>query len=107
MEHNHPKLRDWARLSLTEALALAEKTPFNDEEADLVAADIAIQGIRVREKVKKVLIITDGLTREEIEILGFAKSETLQGALDEVLEQVPNGRVGVLPRGGDCLPYLA
>lgn len=106
MEHNHPKLKDWSKLSYKEAIELVKKTSLYDQEADLIAADVALQGIKVREKVKEVMIITSGLSQEEIDILGFVKFDNLQDAINCALKEFPDGKVGVLPRGGDCLPYL-
>ena len=58
---------------------------------------------RVREKAK-ILIITEGLSEEDIKIIGYEKFETLQEAIDYALSKNPNSKIGVLPRGGDCLP---
>ncbi|WZL72518.1 nickel-dependent lactate racemase [Clostridiaceae bacterium 35-E11] len=106
MEHNHPKLRDWAKISYQEAKDTVEKIPLEDDKADLVAADIAMANARVREKAN-ILILTDGLSDEDITILGYKKFQTLQDAVDHALKEIPDGKVGVLPRGGDCLPYLS
>ncbi|WP_127721365.1 nickel-dependent lactate racemase [Clostridium sp. AWRP] len=103
MEHNHPKLREWAKVSYKEAEIIARKTSLEDETCDLVAADIAMSNARIREKAK-VLIVTEGLSDEEISILGYKKFETLQKAVDYALKENPNFKIGILPRGGDCLP---
>lgn len=105
MEHNHPKLRDWCRLTHKEAKEKVLKISLDDAHEDLVAADIAMANARVREKAD-ILIVTDGLPHEDIDILGYKKFDSLKDALDFALGKIPGGTVGVLPRGGDCLPYL-
>lgn len=104
MEHNHPRLREWSRISYSDAKAAVERISFDDDSADLVAADIAMANARVREKAE-ILIITEGLSDEDIAILGYKRFTTLQEAVDYALEVAPKGKIGVLPRGGDCLPY--
>ena len=106
MEHNHPKLREWSKMTYDDAKECVKKISFHDREADLVAADIAMANSRVREKAK-ITIITNGLTDEEIKVLGYDRATDLQSALDHILNQNPNAKIGVLPRGGDYLPYKA
>lgn len=105
MEHNHPKLRDWAKLAYDEAKRTAELISLEDDKEDLVAADIAMANARVRERAE-ILIITEGLTEEDITTLGYKRYGNLQEAVDFALRQIPKGTIGVLARGGDCLPYL-
>lgn len=103
MEHNHPKLRDWAKFTYEEAKRAINKISLDDDAADLVAADIAMANARVRE-CATILVVTDGLCSNDIELLGYVKFESLQEAVDHALSKIPGGTVGVLPRGGDCLP---
>ncbi|SDD62349.1 nickel-dependent lactate racemase [Sporomusa acidovorans] len=103
LEHNHPQLREWLRYSYSESCNLARQTSLGDESADLVAADIAICNARIREKAN-ILIVSEGLTKEDIAVLGYEKFDTLQAAIDYALREIPNGKIGILPRGGDCLP---
>ncbi|WP_207653870.1 nickel-dependent lactate racemase [Clostridium sp. BSD9I1] len=103
--HNHPKLIEWAKASYEESKNIVGKISLDDDEADLVAADIAMGNARVRERAK-ILIVTEGLDDKEISILGYKKNETLQEAVDYALKEIPGGKVGVLPRGGDCLPMI-
>ncbi len=105
MEHNHPRLRDWCKHTYEQAKKVVKNIPLEDEKADLVAADIAMANARVRERAK-ILIVTGGLSDDDIEILGYQRFRTLQEAVDYALSKTSNGKVGVLPRGGDCLPYL-
>ncbi|WP_432407236.1 nickel-dependent lactate racemase [Wukongibacter sp. M2B1] len=105
MEHNHPRLREWSQMTYKEAEKAVKEIPLEDACADLVAADVAMANARIREKAK-ILIITEGLSDEDIDILGYEKFESLQEAVDYTLKEIPNGKVGVLPRGGDCLPVF-
>jgi len=105
MEHNHPRLRDWIKMTYAEACAAARKISPEDAQADLIAADLAICNARIREKAD-VYLVSDGLTEEDSLILGYRKFATLPQAVDRALDRFPQGRFGLLPRGGDCLPIL-
>lgn len=103
--HNHPKLIEWSKVSYEEAKNTVKRIPLDEDVADLVAADIAMGNARVRERAK-ILIVTEGLNDKEISILGYEKFSNLQEAIDCALKEIPQGKIGVLPRGGDCLPML-
>jgi nickel-dependent lactate racemase len=105
LEHNHPRLRDWLTLSYADACAKARASSPADAEADLIAADLAILNARIREKAE-IFLVSDGLTVEESRILGYTKFGGLQEAVDAAFKRMPGASVGVLPRGGDCLPVL-
>lgn len=106
LEHNHPKLRDWLKLPLREVIAKAKITRPEDLKEDLVAADIAMCNARIREKCK-VFIVTDGLSDEDIDILGFVRFSTIQSALDEASRLSSGNDLGILPKGGISLPILS
>ncbi len=106
LEHNHPRLRDWLKMSYAEACAAARKISPEDTQADLIAADLAICNARIREKAE-VYLVSGGLDEEDSGILGYRKFATLPQAVESALERFPRGRFGLLPRGGDCLPILA
>jgi nickel-dependent lactate racemase len=106
MEHNHPRLRDWMKMTYAEACAAARKVSPEDRQADLIAADLAICNARIREKAD-VYLVSDGLSQKDSAVLGYRKFATLPQAVDRALERFPQGRFGLLPRGGDCLPILA
>lgn len=106
LEHNHPKLRDWLKLTFRDALAKAKTIRPEDLEEDLVAADIAMCNARIREKCK-VFIVTDGLSDEDIDILGYVRFPTIQSALDEALRLSSGSDLGILPKGGISLPILS
>jgi nickel-dependent lactate racemase len=103
LEHNHPRLRDWLKLSYDEACAAARTCSPEDTQADLISADLAILNARIREKAD-ILLVSDGLTPADSAILGYQKLATLQEAVDLAVRRFPTGTIGVLARGGDCLP---
>ncbi len=106
LEHNHPRLRDWVKMTYAEACAAARKIFPEDTQADLIAADLAICNARIREKAD-VYLVSDGLGEEDSRILGYRKFVTLPQAVEKALDRFPGGSFGLLPRGGDCLPLLS
>lgn len=105
LAHNHPRFREWLKLSYADACDLLKKTPLSDETADMVSADLAICNARVREKAD-ILAVSHGLADTDMQILGYKPFKTIQDALDFALGKIPNGTIGILPRGGDCLPVF-
>lgn len=105
LEHNHPKLREWLKMTYDEIIACAKASPVDDKSIDLISADLAVCNSRVREKAK-VLVVTHGLSDEELEILEYKPFVSLQDAIDFALERIPDAKIGILPRGGDSLPIL-
>ncbi len=103
--HNHPKLLEWLRLSYQDLCANVRNIPPDDIEEDLVGASIAIFNSRIREKVD-ILLVSDGLSMEDAKILGYKKFISLQSAIDFALKKHPLAKIGIIPRGGDCLPVL-
>ena len=104
--HNHPRLRDWLRLTYAEARLRAAAADPSDVEADLIAADVAIANARIREKAT-ILMVTEGLCDADVALLGYRRMPDLQAAVDHALERAPRGSLGVLPYGGICLPLRA
>jgi len=105
LAHNHPRFRDWLALPLNEILKRANACSPEDREADLISADLAACNSRVREKAS-VFIVTEGLSGEEVQTLGFERFDSVQAALDEAFARIPGGTVGILPRGGVALPVV-
>lgn len=105
LEHNHPKFREWLKMSFSGACDLIRKIPLKDETADLVSADLAICNSRVREKAN-ILAVSHGLAEADLKILGYKPFKAVRDALDFALATIPDGTIGILPRGGDCLPVL-
>jgi nickel-dependent lactate racemase len=105
LEHNHPRFREWLKMSYSGACDRIREFPLEDETADLVSADLAICNSRVREKAT-ILAVSHGLAEADMEILGYKPFKTVQEALAFALAAIPDGTIGILPRGGDCLPVL-
>jgi lactate racemase len=105
LEHNHPKLRNWLRLGYTEACQKAIRTSPENEESDLIAADIAICNSRIREKTH-VYLVSNGLDENDCMILGYKKVSNIQDTINMLLANNPKSKVCVLHRGGDCLPIF-
>ena len=104
MAHNHDDLLDWLALDSEEAARRIRRIWENGGSGDLVAAAIALGAVMVREKAE-IFLCTTGLSREEADRMGCRYFSDLQEAVDAALAERPEGRVGILPRGGDCLPY--
>lgn len=102
--HNHDDLLEWTQMDSGEAYEKIRLLA-NQEEQDLVAAGIALGALMVRDKAE-IYIYSTGLTQEEIRKLKYRSFSSLQEAVDAALAARPGGRIGILPRGGDCLPYL-
>ena len=92
-------------MSYSGACDRVRKTLVEDETADLVSADLAIANSRVREK-STILAVSQGLAEEDFKILGYKPFKTVRDALDFALAAIPDGTIGILPRGGDCLPVV-
>lgn len=105
LAHNHDELSQWLPLSSAEAARRIREIHEAGGAGDLVAAAIALGAATVREKAD-IYLYTTGLTAAEKEPLGYRCFDSLQSAVDAALAARPGGRVGILPRGGDCLPYL-
>ncbi len=91
-------------MSYSEARQQAMCTPLHSDR-DLVAADIAMGHCRARERAD-IYMITSGLSEEDIALLGYSRFENLQKALDAAFRKIPGGTIGLLPRGGDCFPFV-
>lgn len=106
LAHNHDDLLSWLAMSRTEAEERLRRLWESGEEGDLVAASIAIGAVTVRERAR-VFIYSDGLSADEIDAMGYRGFDSLQSAVDAALAEYPNGTIGILSRGGDCLPLLS
>ena len=106
MEHNHPRLRDWMKMTYAEACAAARKVSPEDRQADLIAADLAICNARIREKAE-VYLVSDGLSQEDSLFSGTANLRPCRKPWTAPWSVFPRVVSVLLPRGGDCLPILA
>lgn len=103
--HNHDGLLAWAQLSYAEANRRIRQADPADPSLDIVAAGIAMGAALVREKAS-IFIYAPGLTEEQTRTLGYTSFPSVQAAVDEALRRKPGASIGVLPRGGDCLPLV-
>lgn len=106
MAHNHDELLDWLALDSKTAAARIREIWETGGQEDLVAAAIALGAITVKEKAE-IYVYSEGLTGEQTARMGYRQFASLQEAVDAALAARPGGTVGILPRGGDCLPYQA
>ena len=105
LEHNHPRLRFWLRQSFAEGIAMVKAADPSDRGTDLVAADLGVDNAKIREKAT-ILLVSDGLADDDVELLGYERHVDLQAAVDRALQLKPGGTIGLLPYGGDCLPVV-
>jgi len=75
-------------------------------DTNLVSAVIAYLMARTRERIK-VVWVSDGLKREQVEAMGFRKAESVQEALNEsIATSTKDSKVAVFPKGPITLPFL-
>lgn len=106
LAHNHDDLLSWLSMSSAEASNRLRRLWENKEEGDLVAASIAIGAVTVRERAR-IFIYSEGLSAGEINAMGYRGFDSLQDAVDAALAENPESTIGILSRGGDCLPLFA
>jgi nickel-dependent lactate racemase len=54
----------------------------------------------------KVIHVTEGLSREQVEMMKYEYAATLQEAVDRVAALMPKADVAILPSGGNVIPEL-
>mgnify|MGYP000067653888 CR=1 FL=1 len=98
----HPEMEEYAHKSYRELKRLIKENKFDD----LVCASILLQHAKVMEH-SEVICVSEGLSFEEKEKLGFRHADTLEEALEMALKrQGKNAKIGVIDHGGDVLPKL-
>ena len=107
LAHNHDDLLNWTDMSCQETASAIRNANLSDPSLDIVAAGIAMGANMVREKVRHVFIYAPTLPESAIQRLGYISCPSLQCAIDDALSLIPEGSVGILLRGGDCLPVLS
>jgi lactate racemase len=67
-----------------------------------------MQIIEFKELVRKfrVIHVTEGLTREQVEMMGMTYSNSLQSALDSLAGTVHRADVAIFPSGGNMIPLV-
>lgn len=103
LAHNHPRFADWLRLDSRAIIAKMRAAPLTDKSIDLISGVLAECNARAREKAT-IFAVSDGLSKADFSALGFRSFPDVQSALDEALRLNPQATIGLLPRGGDCLP---
>lgn len=101
----HPGLARWLGMSNAEASALIRSLDPNESDLDFVAADVALNNSRVRERCS-IFTVSDGLSESDVKLLGHEKFATLQDAVDEAERRLPGGSFGILPKSGVSLPEI-
>ena len=106
LAHNHPRFEEWLPMNFSEIADKVKSISPYDENADLVAADLALCNSRIRERAN-IFLVSDGLPEKYSKILGYKKFHTVQEAVDAALLEAEEPKVGILSKGGVCLPILA
>ncbi len=67
--------------------------------------------IKRRRQRLRIALVTSGLTRQEVERMGFGYYPSVEAALQQTVSQLPeqarNGSVGILTHGGILLPLIS
>jgi lactate racemase len=53
-----------------------------------------------------VIHATEGLTREQVELMNFAYAPTVEAAIEQVRKTIPRADVTILPSGGTIIPVV-
>lgn len=104
--HNHDDFIEWLKLDSKELENAVREIGEGKRSGDLIAAGIALGAAMVREKAD-IYIYTTGLSKETIKNIRYTYFENIQDAINAALIARPGGSIGILPRGGDCIPYIA
>jgi hypothetical protein len=54
----------------------------------------------------QVFHVTEGLSREQVEMMKYTYASSIQNAVDEVARMMPKADVAVLPSGGNVIPQV-
>ena len=96
----HPEMLDYAAAPAEALIDRYDKGEFDDP----VAASLATTWARVREHAR-VMVVSDGLAREDTRALAFDRADSVEAALDiAIADSRPNASVGVLTHAPDTLP---
>ncbi len=73
---------------------------------DAIGAAIAVKVSRLRERYQ-ISLVSDGLSQEEVELMGFHRYTSIEEALDGAFSRSgPQKEIGVIPYGGHTYCYL-
>ncbi|MGQ9623560.1 MAG: nickel-dependent lactate racemase [Candidatus Caldatribacteriaceae bacterium] len=99
----HSDLKKFATLSYQELKKMVQNGTFED----LVCAATLLLHAKIMEHSREVICVSDGLSLEDKEALGFKHAGTVQEALEIALKtQGREARVGIIDCGGDTLPEI-
>jgi nickel-dependent lactate racemase len=54
----------------------------------------------------KVIHVTEGLSREQVEMMKYRYAASIQDAVDQAASEMPEARVAVFPSGGNIIPEV-
>lgn len=78
------------------------------EVEDLVGLNVPMYHATVRHRVRKTLCVTNHLSQEDIDALGFEQAPSVQVALEQAYALLGrDARVGIIPFGGETLVRVA
>lgn len=99
----HGSLAKYATLPYQELKRLVESGTFED----LVCAATLLLHAKILEHSREVICVSDGMSLEEKESLGFRHADTIGEALEMAFaSQGKEAKIGVIDCGGDILPRL-
>jgi hypothetical protein len=74
------------------------------EVEDLVGLNVPMYHAMLRGRVQSTICVTNHLSPEDLDLLGFDSAPTVQAALERAYELVgSDAKVGVIPFGGETL----
>ena len=104
-------------MSLIEQMAAAKSA--NEYHQRLLAGDIPdpikpfgisffMLGVPFKEISEQfnIIHVTEGLTREQVELMNFSYAATLDDAIQQAYKKVPQAEVTILPSGGMIIPVI-
>jgi len=105
-------------MSLIEQMALAKSS--NDYHRRLLQGDIPdpikpfgisffMLGVPFKEISERYSIVhvTEGLTKEQVEMMNFGYASTLEDAIRQTHRKFPKAEVTILPSGGTIVPVVS
>ena len=105
MASNHDDLIELLSVSSSELADRIREVWNNKENGDLVSMGIALGAVTVREKAD-IFLYSSGISEEQAQKMQYRYFTDLQLAIDTALEKKTCGTIGILPNGGNSLPYL-
>jgi hypothetical protein len=74
------------------------------EVQDLVGLNVPMYHAMLRDRVQSTICVTNHMSREDLDLLGFESAPTAQEALERAYALAGrNAKVGVIPFGGETL----